>query len=93
MFWAQDKPPKDWEKASSQYGVKTLDEMDAATKADVATLNSQEADVPCDASSGTLKCTGESKLQILNMYTFVIMRAGCAFFLRTGWRAVLASRT
>jgi hypothetical protein len=42
LFWAANEVPTGWEKATAQYGLKTVNEMDAQTQGDVATLTAQE---------------------------------------------------
>eukprot|EP00911_Craspedida_sp_UC1_P003025 UC1_evm7s2203 len=62
IFWTQAWVPNEWRAASEKLGFKTLDQMDAQTQSDVATLSATESGLPCDkdlslgGGGGTLKC-------------------------------------
>jgi hypothetical protein len=56
MFWISTLPPKGYDNISEQLGIVTINEMDAQTQDDIATL-SNFSQLPCDPpSSGNWKC-------------------------------------
>lgn len=55
IFWANDTVPAGYENITAALNILTLGQTDATTQADIATL-ANTAQLPCDASSGSLKC-------------------------------------
>jgi hypothetical protein len=58
VFWASRNPPAVYAAAAAANNVARLEDMDAQTIADVATLTPTMDNLPCDTMHGTLKCEG-----------------------------------
>mmetsp|Transcript_45353 Transcript_45353/g.107046 ORF Transcript_45353/g.107046 Transcript_45353/m.107046 type:complete len:371 (+) Transcript_45353:142-1254(+) len=55
VFWAANTVPSGFEQATSLRGVRTLNQMDSTTQADVAAILNPSLS-PCDQSNATSKC-------------------------------------
>jgi hypothetical protein len=57
VFWASDVVPPGFDQATAEQGVLTVNQTDATTQADVATLSDPSSPLPCPPpSTGNLKC-------------------------------------